>query len=197
MKQLLVATNNAHKLQELQFELGKHDIKLFTPEQVGISDEFDVEETGTTFAENAELKARAFSKKSGLLSVADDSGLVVNALGGQPGVHSKRWIEGSDHDRNVHLLKQLESKSDRSAQFVTVLALYEPSTDQVTVFDGSVQGSIIDQERGVAGFGYDPVFVPEGYQETFAELGLVVKATLSHRHRAIEKLAKHLAKQNT
>jgi XTP/dITP diphosphohydrolase len=195
MKQLLVATNNAHKLQELQFELKKLDVKLSTPAQVGVSPEFDVEETGTTFAENAELKARAFAKETDLLSVADDSGLVVHALGGQPGVHSKRWIEGSDHDRNVHLLKQLESKSDRSAEFVTVLALYEPSTDQVIFFEGSVQGSIIDQERGAAGFGYDPVFAPEGYQETFAELGIEIKATLSHRHRAIEKLAKYLAEQ--
>jgi XTP/dITP diphosphohydrolase len=197
MQQLLVATNNPHKLKELELELRQLELRIFTPGEVGVPPEFDVEETGTTFAENAELKARAFAVQTGLPSLADDSGLVVEALGGEPGVHSKRWIEGSDHDRNVHLLKKLEGESDRSAHFVTVLALYLPDPNQFHFFEGSVSGKIGAEERGSQGFGYDPLFIPDGYTQSFGELDLEVKSTLSHRHRALEKLRQYLEKESS
>lgn len=196
MQQLLVATNNPHKLKELELELRQLELRISTPSEAGVSPDFDVEETGATFAENAELKARAFAAQTRLPSLADDSGLVVDALGGEPGVHSKRRIEGSDHDRNIHLLKKLDGQADRSAKFVTVLALYLPDSDQLHFFEGSVSGKIGDGERGSEGFGYDPLFIPDGYTQSFGELALDVKSTLSHRHRALEKLRQYLEKES-
>lgn len=186
--ELVLATNNANKLREIQAQLALSSVQVHSPLQVGVPADFDVEETGETFTENALLKAKSFSTLTKLPTVADDSGLMVTALNGEPGVHSKRWIEGSDHDRNLHLLKKLENAKDRSAVFITVLALYLPDSDQVHFFEGTVSGKIINEERGSDGFGYDPVFVPDGYDRTFAELGLDVKNRLSHRARAVQKL---------
>lgn len=192
MTEFVLATNNANKLREIQAQLNNSQVTFLSADQAGVPSDFDVDETGLTFAENAELKARAFAAITGKPSVADDSGLVVHSLGGQPGVHSKRWITGSDHDRNLYLLDRLHNQTDRSAEFVTVLALYYPETDQVTLFEGKVAGTISTAERGDQGFGYDPVFIPAGYQQTFAELGEDVKNTLSHRFRAVEKLKEFL-----
>jgi XTP/dITP diphosphohydrolase len=186
--ELVLATNNPNKLREVQSQLSLSFITVRSPHEVGVPDDFDVEETGSTFAENALLKAKAYSAFTKLPTVADDSGLVVHALDGEPGVHSKRWVPGSDHDRNVYLLEKLRDKSDRSAQFVTVLALYFPETDETHLFEGIVAGQIAPEERGQEGFGYDPVFIPDGYTHTFAEIGLEVKNTLSHRSRAVENL---------
>lgn len=195
MKQLLVATNNPHKLIELELELRALPLRILRPRDAGVSEDFDVDETGTTFSENAELKARAFAAQASLPTLADDSGLVVDVLHGEPGVHSKRWVEGSDHDRNVHLLKELEGERNRRAKFVTVLALYIPTLESVEFFEGYVSGHIGSEERGTEGFGYDPLFIPDGYTESFGELGLEVKSTLSHRHRALEKLREYLEKE--
>jgi XTP/dITP diphosphohydrolase len=188
MMKLLLATNNANKLREIRAQLNLPSIEVVSPADVGVPADFDVEETGKSFEENAELKAKAFSTLTGLATVADDSGLMIDALNGAPGIHSKRWIEGSDQDRNLYLLKQLEGKSTRGAKFVTVLALYLPDTQKTHFFEGEVVGTISEAELGTSGFGYDPVFIPEGYDKTFGELGDDIKAQLSHRHRAIEKL---------
>jgi XTP/dITP diphosphohydrolase len=193
MQKLLVATNNAHKLQELQVALNLPEFTFVSPKEVGVEESFDVDETGETFSENAELKAIAFSKKTNLPSISDDSGLIVYALNGEPGVHSKRWIEGSDHDRNQHLLKKLANVTDRSAEFITVLALHFPETGKTEFFEGRVAGTIGFAEKGTAGFGYDPLFIPNGHTQSFAELGAEVKAQLSHRHNAVEKLKVFLA----
>lgn len=186
--ELVLATNNPNKLREIQSQLSLSFISVVSPRAAGVPDDFDVEETGETFVENALLKAKGYSAFTDLPTVADDSGLVVNALNGEPGVHSKRWIPGSDHDRNMHLLQKLQGLSDRSAQFVTVLALYLPETQETQIFEGIVTGKIATEERGSEGFGYDPVFIPDGYTKTFAEIGLDIKNTLSHRSRAVEKL---------
>jgi len=186
--ELVLATNNANKLAEIQATLALTSISVISAHDAGVPDDFDVEETGQTFSQNAELKARAFSKLTGLPAVADDSGLKVVALGGEPGVHSKRWIPGSDQDRNLHLLQKLEGTPDRSAEFVTVLALFFPDTEKIIFFEGSVTGTIALEERGTEGFGYDPIFIPEGYDKTFAQLGIETKNTLSHRARAVQKL---------
>jgi len=186
--ELVLASNNANKLREIQSQLSLTSVHVITARQAGISDDFDVDETGGTFTQNALLKARAFSALTQLPTVSDDSGLVVNALNGEPGVHSKRWISGSDQDRNLHLLKKLDGLSDRSAEFITVLALYFPDVRETHFFEGTVKGRIITEERGNDGFGYDPVFVPEGYDKTFAELGIEIKNTVSHRFRAVQKL---------
>ncbi len=188
MLELVLATNNLNKLREIQAQLQVHGITILSAEEAGVPSSFDVEETGKTFVENAILKAKAFAAEAKRATVADDSGLMVTALDGQPGVHSKRWIPGSDEDRNDYLLEQLKSKSDRSAQFVTVLALYLPNSDQVHTFEGTVEGTIAEKAAGTEGFGYDPVFIPTGYKQTFAELGVEVKNTLSHRYRAVQKL---------
>ncbi len=197
MTTLLLATNNANKLGEIRAELNFPQIEIISVADTGVPADFDIEETGQTFRENAELKAKVFSEQTGLPTVADDSGLVVSALGGAPGIHSKRWVEGSDHDRNLYLLKQLEEKTDRTAKFVTVLALYLPSSGGTQFFDGEVTGTIAQSELGMSGFGYDPIFIPEGHDQTFGQLGDQIKAQLSHRHRAVVKLKAFLEQWNT
>lgn len=188
MTELVLATNNANKLREIQAQLALPSVRVLSPREAGVPADFDVEETGETFTENALLKAKAFAAIAHAPVVADDSGLMVHALNGEPGVHSKRWIPGSDHDRNMHLLEKLKDQSDREAEFITVLALYLPDTDTAHFFEGRVSGKIGAEERGNAGFGYDPLFIPDGYTQTFAELGEEVKNTLSHRARAVQKL---------
>lgn len=189
---LLVATNNPGKLTEIHSTLKELEYEVLTPQQAGVS-ELDPEETGTTFAENAELKARAFGKASGFLALADDSGLEVSALDGQPGVKSKRFFPGSDADRNQHLLSLLQDATTRDAAFVTVMCLYDPVKDESVFFEGRLTGSIALKERGSQGFGYDPVFIPDGHTQTLAELGTQVKMTMSHRARALAKVKEYLS----
>lgn len=195
---LLVATQNQGKLVEMQAALTGVNVELLLPSQVGLTD-FDVEETGTTFAENARLKAVAFSQESGLSALADDSGLMVKALGGAPGVYSKRLIPGSDQDRNRHLLELLAEAQDRSAEFITVLCFVEitPTGPEEHYFEGRVSGRIGFEERGSQGFGYDPVFVPEGFDKTFAELSVAAKQELSHRGRALAHLKTYFNRRNS
>lgn len=196
MPKYLLASNNPHKLSEITAQLAGSTIQVVTPAEVGVPAEFDVAETGTTFAANAELKARAFSELTGLPAIGDDSGLCVAALDGQPGVHSKRWIPGSDADRNTYLLTQLKNfpqPAQRGSAFITVLALVYPSDPKTIFFEGRVDGKIAAIAHGEEGFGYDPLFIPDGYQHTFAELGVLVKNQLSHRARAVHQLCQYLA----
>lgn len=184
---LLVATRNQGKAQEMALYLNEFKIEVLTLNEFEMG-EFEPEETGETFLANAELKAVAYGDRAGVLTVADDSGLEIDALNGQPGVHSKRFFVGSDADRNDHVLKLMAGKTDRTARFVSVLVLYDPATQTKHAFTGIVEGQIGEKAAGDQGFGYDPIFIPEGYQQTFAELGVVEKNKMSHRARALQQL---------
>lgn len=182
---IVFATNNRHKLEEVSAILGP-DFELATPAACGITE--DIPETQNTLEGNALQKARYIHERTGADCFADDTGLEVAALGGEPGVRSARYA-GDQHDFAANtelLLKNLESKSDRSARFRTVVALILGGKEYL--FDGVVNGRIIEEYRGAGGFGYDPVFIPDGYAETFAEMTAGEKNTISHRARAVEKL---------
>jgi XTP/dITP diphosphohydrolase len=186
MIQLLIATNNRGKLHELLPLLGDLPFHLVTPHDLGLH--LEVEETGTTYAENACLKAEAFVQASGLLTLADDSGLEVDALGGAPGVHSARYAGAgaSDADRRAKLIRVLhEVPTPRLARFRCVMALVQPG-GAMTYFEGVCAGEIILAERGTYGFGYDPLFFLPDRGATMAELPSVVKNQISHRARAVQ-----------
>ena len=187
-KPLLVSTRNAHKVAEIREILGVgfEVLDLSTISGVG-----EVEETGVTFEENATLKALAVSGHFDGWVIADDSGLEVDAVGGAPGVWSARFsgLGATDASNRTLLLEKLEGVrgKDRSARFRCVIVLARAGR-KFAAFGGSVEGVIINQEKGAGGFGYDPLFVPEGHCETFAQLGSEVKNALSHRARALAGL---------
>ena len=187
---ILAATNNAHKISEVSEILSPLGIEVVSPNSLGIS--ADPEENGTTFEENARIKAQAFLEKAGLPVLADDSGLEVKALDGAPGVHSARYAYGSDMDRVHKLLNALCEKADRSARFVSVLALAFPD-GRILTARGECPGIISHKPIGENGFGYDPVFFVEQYGKTFAELTSKQKNKISHRGKAFEALKKQLA----
>lgn len=193
--QLLVATKNAHKTGEIQAVLGSGFVVTDLTAHPEIS---SPEETGTTFEENAAIKALAASAKFDGLVLADDSGLEVDILDGAPGVRSARYAgeDATDADNRERLLQELErigAKGKRpSGRFHCVLVLAR-NGKVLGTFHGSVEGVIIDKPQGNGGFGYDPLFVPEGYSETFAQLPAEVKNQLSHRGKALEKLHRELA----
>lgn len=191
---LLVATTNAHKLSEIRELFASSGICILSPIEVPAAASLEVEETGRTFAENAELKARAFGEASGLRTAADDSGLEVQALGGEPGVQSARWFSGSDEDRVQALLKRMDGLSNREARFTTVVCLRDLS-GTLHHFKGTISGRLALEPAGTEGFGYDPIFIPNGYSHTFAELGQSLKNSLSHRALAFAKLLTHLASE--
>lgn len=180
-RRIVFATNNAHKLEEIRAILGE-DFQVLGLSDIGCNE--DIPETADTLEGNAEIKARYVKEHYGYDCFADDTGLEVDALGGAPGVYSARYAgPGHDSAANVALLlKNLEGKSDRAARFRTVIALVEG--DKITLVDGVVEGRIIDELRGDNGFGYDPIFVPEGYDKTFAEMDSKEKNSISHRARA-------------
>ena len=187
--QLVFATNNKHKLEEVAAKLGGR-IKLLTLNDIGCHD--DIEETGLTFSENASVKSRYVYEKYGLNCFGDDSGLEVDALNGEPGVYSARYAgEHGNHGANIDkLLKNLEGISNRKARFVTVISLVWEGAEYF--FEGTVEGSIRQEQAGTGGFGYDPVFEPAGFDITFAEMSLAEKNQLSHRAKAVEKLVEFL-----
>ena len=183
---LLVSTRNAHKVAEIRAILGDgFDVRDLS----AIPGMPDVEESGETFEDNAALKALAASVRFSGWVIADDSGLEVDALGGEPGVRSARYAgePASDAANNALLLKNLEGASSRAARFRCVIVLARCGA-RVAVFSGAVEGEILKSPRGSAGFGYDPLFVPAGHGESFAELGAGTKNGLSHRARALEGL---------
>ena len=192
MKTLVFATNNLHKLEEVRDILGG-SFRIASLKEIGCTD--DIPETADTLEGNALQKARYVKDKFGYDCFADDTGLEVEALGGAPGVFSARYAgPGHDSEANMRkLLKELEGKTNRQAQFRTVVALILEGREYT--FEGIVRGSILAERRGTAGFGYDPVFVPEGYAETFAEMGSEEKNRISHRARAVQKLADFLHKR--
>lgn len=185
---LLVATHNPGKRREYADLLTTIDAEWVTLDEAGITE--DVEETGTTFEENARLKAVEYARLSGLITLADDSGLVVDALDGAPGVYSARYAPGSDADRYTKLLTELNAVPgiERTARFCCVVAVCVPGGPTITA-SGAVEGRIGYEPRGEFGFGYDPVFLVDGYDDkTLAELQPEVKNRISHRANALEAL---------
>ena len=190
---IIFATNNAHKLSEVQAVLGD-SFAVVTPRMCGVEE--DIPETAATLEGNASQKSHYLYEKTGLDCFADDTGLEVEALGGEPGVHSARYAtDGHDFAANNRLLlKNLEGKENRRARFRTVISLIEGGEEHL--FEGIVEGRIIDHESGEEGFGYDPLFVPDGFDRTFAEMTAEEKNAVSHRGRAVRKLVAYLhAKQ--
>ena len=191
---LVFATNNQHKLEEIRSILGSR-FEILSLNDIGCH--VDIPETANTLEGNAIQKARYIVDHYGYDCFADDTGLEVPALGGEPGVHSARYAEGTDHNSEANmqkLLHRLEGVDDRRAQFRTVICLArKEDSSNYTLFEGVVKGTISKEKHGTEGFGYDPIFVPEGYNESFAQLGMDVKNHISHRARAVEKLVKYLA----
>ncbi|HVF51620.1 MAG TPA: RdgB/HAM1 family non-canonical purine NTP pyrophosphatase [Pyrinomonadaceae bacterium] len=186
--ELLIATRNAGKVREFASLLAGAPLRIRGLEEFPQTTE--VEETGRTFAENASLKARVYSAQTGLWTLADDSGLEVEALGGAPGIFSARYggpHATTDAERTARLLSELAQTKDdaRRARFVCVIALARPHADAPELFTGECTGRIAHAPRGMNGFGYDPVFMPDGYEQTFGELSSEIKHDLSHRARAL------------
>ena len=190
MRKIIFATNNAHKLSEVRQVVGDK-FEIVSLRECGITE--DIPENEPTLEGNALAKARYIYERTGLNCFADDTGLEVDALGGEPGVRSARYA-GDEHDfdaNNALLLKNLEGESNRKARFRTVIALILGGKEYL--FDGIVEGSIIDHMSGTEGFGYDPMFVPEGETRTFAEMSAEEKNAISHRGRAVVKLVEFLS----
>ncbi|MDD2548577.1 MAG: non-canonical purine NTP diphosphatase [Bacteroidales bacterium] len=189
MRKIVFATNNKHKLFEVQQILGtKYSIKSL--KDIGFTE--DIPEDFQTLEENASQKAWHIYNKFKIDCFADDTGLEVNTLNGEPGVLSARYAgeQKSSHDNIMKLLEQLKDKPNRDAQFRTVIALIASGKEYR--FEGIVRGSIIQHLKGTDGFGYDPVFLPKGYQETFAEMDIELKNRISHRGLAMSKLVDFL-----
>lgn len=190
MVTLVFATNNRHKLDEVQKITGA-GFRIVSLAEINCREE--IPETADTLEENALLKARYVKEHYGYDCFADDTGLEVEALDNAPGVYSARYAgEEKSSEANIRkLLGELEGKENRKARFRTVIALILNGKE--VLFEGIVKGEIIREKRGVSGFGYDPVFIPEGYTETFAEMGNETKNTISHRAEAVKKLDRYLS----
>ncbi|MFI3167808.1 MAG: RdgB/HAM1 family non-canonical purine NTP pyrophosphatase [Bacillota bacterium] len=184
-KTLLIASNNAHKIEEIKSILGGKFEKILSLKEVGCN--LEPEENGETFFDNALIKAREISLATGYATISDDSGIVVDALGGAPGVHSARYSEaGTDEENNKKLLKNLAGK-DRTAKFVSSVVLFF-SEDEIYSGHGEAHGVVLEEYRGSGGFGYDPLFLSDDLGKTYAEATSEEKNLISHRKRALENL---------
>ena len=194
---LILASNNKKKIRELREILSDMDVELLSQREAGC--DFEVEETGTTFAENAYLKAKAVADATGLAAVADDSGLMVEALNGEPGVYSARYAPGgheaSDKEKYEYLLSKLVNVEHRAAKFVSSICCILPDGSIIRT-EGECRGEILREPAGEGGFGYDPVFMPQGYDRSMAELGTEVKNRISHRANALREFKKKLRELN-
>ena len=190
---LVFATNNRHKLDEVRAILGNR-IEVLSLNDINCYDE--IPETADTLEGNALIKARYIHDKFGVDCFADDTGLEVEALGGEPGVYSARYAgEECDSEANMRkLLHNLTGKNNRNAQFRTVIALIIKGEEKL--FNGIVKGTISHEKKGNSGFGYDPIFIPEGFSESFAQMTGDMKNSISHRYRATEELSNYLKQQN-
>lgn len=186
---LVFATNNKHKLQEVRDIVGDR-VEVLSLSDIDCHD--DIPETADTLQGNALIKARHIYEKYGYNCFADDTGLEVEALGGEPGVYSARYAgEECDSEANMlKLLQNLTGKNNRNAQFRTVIALIIDGEEKL--FNGIVKGTISNEKRGDSGFGYDPIFIPEGYTESFAQMSGEMKNSISHRYRATKQLSDYL-----
>ncbi|NWJ96266.1 MAG: RdgB/HAM1 family non-canonical purine NTP pyrophosphatase [Chloroflexi bacterium] len=189
---IVVASNNRGKLVELQRLAHVNGIEFITAREAGLSDDFDVEETGTTFEENAALKASEYAKATGLYAIADDSGIEVGALGGEPGIYTKRFAgeNATDAERIAFLLEKLKeiAVGQRAARFVAALALAAPDGTILDLQTGYCPGQIAFAPRGSHGFGYDPIFIVGNGERTMAELSATEKDNVSHRGNGLRLL---------
>jgi XTP/dITP diphosphohydrolase len=192
--QLLIATENQGKKKEFASILGDHGIECVVPSDISSKMLKYPEESGSTFSENAYIKADFLFNTFHLSTVADDSGLSVLSLDGFPGLKSARWLEGSDQDRCQGVLDKLNDKSDRSAFFTCVLCYIDQISKEVYYFEGVLEGSVSHKPSGIDGFGYDSIFIPKDQTQTLADLGAVYKNQHSHRAKALRKLTKFLKK---
>jgi len=191
MKELILASNNAHKVEEIKSILS--DYNILTLKDINFTDE--IIEDGLTFEENALIKARTISKYSGKTAIADDSGLSVELLEGRPGVYSARYSKEQTDAKNIEkVLSELDGKKSK-AKFVSVIALVKPDGTELT-FRGECHGEIISEQRGNNGFGYDPIFYVPSLEKTFAELSSDEKNSISHRKESLEKFSKFLKEEN-
>ncbi|MBQ1408075.1 MAG: XTP/dITP diphosphatase [Eubacterium sp.] len=191
MQRIVAATSNKHKIQEISAILAGSGFDIISRDEAGVPKEFDVEENGATFEENSFIKAEAIMKLTGMPAIADDSGLMVDALDGAPGVYSARFAgeESDDEKNNDKLLELMKDIPDekRTARFVSVITLLFPDGEKI-VARGECPGHVLWERRGNGGFGYDPLFLPDESKYTFAEISSEEKNTISHRARALAKL---------
>lgn len=201
MEKIVFATNNKHKLDEIRSIL-EGSFEVVSLKDIGCHE--DIPETGTTLEQNAIQKAEYIYEKYGLSCFADDTGLEVDALNGAPGVYSARYAGGKGHDSEANmrkLLRELGENNNRKARFRTVIALIlqeqgaKGKEQETLLFEGIVNGTIAREKHGTEGFGYDPIFVPDGYTQSFAELGMDIKNNISHRAQAVRKLCAALTKE--
>lgn len=186
-KKLLIASGNKGKIIEISQLLSPYNIEVISAKEFNL---VEPEETGSTFIENAEIKSRYYSDSTGLPALADDSGLCVEALGGDPGIYSARWA-GESKDFSIAIKrveKELGNSNNRKAKFVCALSFYLPKTNSVENFEGEVEGNLTFPPRGTKGFGFDPIFIANGMNETFAEIHPDLKHSISHRAVAFNKL---------
>ena len=191
MKELILASNNAHKVEEIKSILD--DYKILTLKDIGYYE--DIIEDGTTFEENALIKARTIAKYSGKAAIADDSGLSVALLDGRPGVYSARYSAEQTDEKNIEKVLEELNGEKSEAKFVSVIALVRPDGSEIT-FRGECHGEIIFEKRGNNGFGYDPIFYVPSLEKTFAELTPEQKNSISHRKESLEKFSKYLKEEN-
>lgn len=188
MLELVFATNNAHKLEEVQAIIGSK-FNLRSLAEIDCYD--DIPETGVTFQENAQQKTDYLVERFKVNCFGDDSGLEIDALGGEPGVYSARYSGSRDMEQNIDLvLERLVGAESKKARFKTVISLFLEGEQYF--FEGTIEGRIIDERRGDGGFGYDPIFIPDGYSRTFAEMSAAEKNLISHRSIAVSKMAAFL-----
>ena len=189
---LVAATQNKHKLEEIYKIIKDFDMELVPMNEAGLGD-LDIEETGTTLEENSFIKADTVCRLTGCAAVADDTGLMVDALDGAPGVYSARYAgdHGNDAENRRLLLENMKDKTDRRARFASVITLVYPDGKKLVAV-GECHGSILYEERGERGFGYDAVFLPDGFDRSFAEITMEEKNSVSHRGRALRKLQEML-----
>ena len=188
--QMILASTNRGKYREMKAQLEPLGIELLFGGD--FERPLEVDETGESYAENALLKARAWAEATGLPALADDSGLEAEALGGIPGIHSARVIEGSDRDRMYWLLGEMKDKEDRRGRFACAIAVVFPDKKEPLTVTKYCPGHITHEPAGESGFGYDPIFVPDGFDRTFAELGDEIKNKISHRAMAVKGIAEKL-----
>lgn len=190
MREILIATRNKGKIPEMAAGLADLGFSfkgvLDLPELEG----FEPDETGTTFEENAEIKAREYGAKARMITIADDSGLEIDALGGEPGIRSARYVRGSDSDRYYAVLDKMKDVPDeeRTARFVSAIVLYDPETNKLFTVRGECGGRILREPRGGRGFGYDPIFLADGIGKAFGEATLEEKQSVDHRGKALAQM---------
>lgn len=196
MRDILIATKNRGKFPEIAAGLRELPFTAMSALEVPELENFEPEETGATFEENAIIKAKAYGQKSGILTIADDSGLEIDALGGEPGVRTARYVPGSDKDRYMAVLEKMKDVPDgkRGAKFVSVIAVYDPKTKKVATTRGECVGHIAQEPKGDRGYGYDPIFYVDEIRKTYAEATLGEKMSIDHRGKALKLIRDVLQK---